>query len=77
MSIETTQLHQDFFFKKKKTSENRFNRSWFLLAFSQFIFWFDFANVNQKICGDYYSHGIVWFHFIHALGDQCGFGFVN
>lgn len=29
-------------------AENWSNRSWFILAFSQFISWFDFANVNHK-----------------------------
>lgn len=29
-------------------AENRFKRSSFILAFSQFISWFDFANVNHK-----------------------------
>jgi len=29
-------------------AKNRFNRSWIISAFSQFISWFDFANVTHK-----------------------------
>lgn len=58
-------------------AENRLSRAWFILAFSQFVSWFDFANMNHKCVVLIILVLRVWFHLIHTLGDQFGFGFAN